>query len=142
MGYAAQLAAQAGDGWVGLFAEPDPAAPPGVLSEVIDAAGNLLVATMRCAPDDTRLYHALGVIGAEGFAAMGAAELLLHVDDITTGLGFDFKPPEELCAPVLDRLFPESGADHRRCLAVAAVGDGPGRPPGPALARRLAVHVA
>jgi hypothetical protein len=104
--YAAQLAAQARDGWVGFFTEPDPAAPPEVLAQVIDAAGNLLVATVRCTPDDTRAYHALGVIGAEGFAALGAAELLLHVDDITTGLGFDFTPPEELCAPVLQRLFP------------------------------------
>jgi hypothetical protein len=59
-------------------------------------------------PDDARAYPALGVIGAEGFAAIGAAELLLHVDDITTGPGFAFTPPEELCASVLDRLFPEA----------------------------------
>jgi hypothetical protein len=52
--YAAQLAAQARDGWGGLFAEPDPGAPPEVLAEVIDAAANLLVATVRCTPDDTR----------------------------------------------------------------------------------------
>jgi hypothetical protein len=108
--YAAQLAAEARDGWVALAAEPDPDASPEVMAEVVVAGGNLLVATVRCTPDDTRAYHALGVIGAEAFAAMGAAELLLHVDDITTGLGIDFTPPEALCAPVLDRLFPDAPA--------------------------------
>jgi hypothetical protein len=105
--YAAQLAAQARDGWVGFAAEPDPGASPEVMAEVVVAAGNLLVAEVRCTPEDTRAYHALGVIAPEAFAAMGAAELLLHVDDITTGLGVDFTPPEELCAPVLHRLFPD-----------------------------------
>jgi len=93
---------------VALAAEPDPGAPPEVMAEVVVAAGNLLVAEVRCTPEDTRAYHALGVIAPEAFAAMGAAELLLHVDDITTGLGVDFTPPDALCAPVLHRLFPDA----------------------------------
>jgi len=105
--YAAQLAARASNGWVALAAEPDPGASPEVMAEVVDAAGNLLVAEVRCTPEDARAYHALGVIAPEAFAAMGAAELLLHVDDITTGLGVDFAPPDEVCAPVLHRLFPD-----------------------------------
>lgn len=105
--YAAQLAARASDGWVGFATEPDPGASPPVLAEVVEAAGNLLVAEVRCTPGDTRAYHALGTIGPEAFAAMGAAELLLHTDDIARGVGGDFTPPEELCGPVLDRLFPD-----------------------------------
>lgn len=106
--YAAQLAVGAHDGWVSLSAEPDLTAPPAALAEVVHAGGSMLAATVRCAPPDARAYHALGEIDSEGFAAMGAAELLLHVDDITTGLGVAFAPPEELCAPVLHRLFPDA----------------------------------
>ncbi|HSO95366.1 MAG TPA: maleylpyruvate isomerase N-terminal domain-containing protein [Acidimicrobiia bacterium] len=108
--YAAQLAARASDGWVGFATEPDPGASPEVLTEVVDAAGNLLVAEVRCTPSDTRAYHALGTIGPEAFAAMGAAELLLHTDDIATGVGVRFVPAEELCRPILDRLFPDVDA--------------------------------
>jgi hypothetical protein len=130
--YAAQLAARARDGWVGFATEPDPGAPPPVLAEVVDAAGNLLVAEVRCTPRDTRAYHALGTIGPEAFAAMGAAELLLHADDIAAGVGVDFTPPEELCAPVLERLFPDVDATGVGAWAslrwVMGRADLPGRP--------------
>jgi hypothetical protein len=108
--YAAQLAARARDGWVGFATEPDPGASPAVLAEVVHAAGNLLVAEVRCTPADARVYHALGAISPESFAAMGAAELLLHTDDIATGVGVSFTPPEALCGPILDRLFPDVDA--------------------------------
>ena len=130
--YAAQLAARARDGWVGFAAEPDPGASPAVLAEVVDAAGNLLVAEVRCTPAAARVYHALGTIGPEALAAMGAAELLLHADDIATGVGVEFRPPEELCGPVLDRLFPDVDAtgvgawDSLRWVMGRA--DLPGRP--------------
>ncbi|MEU3734634.1 hypothetical protein AB0E81_35365 [Streptomyces sp. NPDC033538] len=39
---------------------------------------------------------------------MGVAEILLHTNDITCGLGVDWLPPASLCAAVLDRLFPDA----------------------------------
>ncbi len=48
-----------------------------------------------------------GTADADGFAAMGVVEALVHTHDILEGLGIrDFEPDPELCDHVLDRLFP------------------------------------
>jgi hypothetical protein len=39
---------------------------------------------------------------------MGVVETLVHAYDIAAGLGLDWRPPAELCAPALGRLFPEA----------------------------------
>jgi hypothetical protein len=67
---------------------------------------------------------------AEGFAAMGAAEVLVHTHDITSGLGLGWAPPPELSAPVLSRLFPDAPAGDPTqvllwCCGRAALPDRP-----------------
>ncbi|MDK1473174.1 maleylpyruvate isomerase N-terminal domain-containing protein [Streptomyces sp. 549] len=83
------------------------AGPDGLLS-VLEACGALLVAMVRTTGPDVRSYHSLGVSDAEGFAAMGVVETVVHTHDLARGLGLDWDPPADLCARVLTRLFPDA----------------------------------
>jgi hypothetical protein len=80
--------------------------PAGVL-RVVAACGVLLSAVVRTASPDARGHHVFGLGDAEGFAAMGVVEVLVHAYDIAGGLGVAWEPPADLCARVLGRLFPE-----------------------------------
>ena len=53
-----------------------------------------------------RAFHASGLFDAEGYAALGCLETLVHGYDVATGLALDFVPPTELVTPVAARLFP------------------------------------
>jgi hypothetical protein len=115
---------------VSLFA--DPAAGPSGLLRVLDACGGLLAAAVRAAPPEARGYHVRGRSDAEGFAAMGVAEVLVHTADIATGLGVPWEPPADLCARVLARLFPDvevAGDPWRTLLWATGRAELPGRPP-------------
>ncbi|GAB1513232.1 hypothetical protein [Actinophytocola sp. KF-1] len=90
---------------VAVLADLD-AGPPGLL-DVVDACGGLLTAAVRAAPPGARGYHVFGQADAEGFAAMGVVEVLVHTADVTAGLGLAWDPPADLCDRVLARLFPE-----------------------------------
>lgn len=117
--YAAQLARTAVDGTapftltarreggpgVSVFADPE-AGPAGLL-DVLDSCGGLLTAAVRAAAPQARGYHVFGVADAEGFAAMGVLEVLVHTADVAAGLGVPWDPPADLCARVLARLFPD-----------------------------------
>jgi hypothetical protein len=48
---------------------------------------------------------------AEGFAAMGCVETLLHGEDIAQGLGLTLDPPREVSTRVLARLFPDEAGE-------------------------------
>ena len=48
------------------------------------------------------------MVDADGFAAMGIAETLVHTYDITQGLAVAWRPPEPLARLVVDRLLPDS----------------------------------
>lgn len=114
---------------VSVFA--DPAAGPAGLLQVVDACGALLAAAVRAAPPEARGYHVFGVADAEGFAAMGVVEVLVHTADIAAGLGVPWDPPADLCARVLARLFPEvelTGDPWRTLLWATGRGELPGRP--------------
>lgn len=87
------------------FADPD-AGPAGLL-DMVDACGGLLAAAVRSAPPDARGHHVFGRADAEGFAAMGVVEVLVHTADIAAGLGVPWQPPTALCEGVLARLFPD-----------------------------------
>jgi len=78
------------------------------LVSVFEACGTFLSAVARAVPATTRAHHVFGVADPEGFAAMGVVEVLVHMQDVAAGLGFDWTPPEELCGRVLHRLFPDA----------------------------------
>lgn len=109
----------------------DRAAGPAGLLQVLEASGALLVAMVRATPPQVRAYHVFGISDAEGFAAMGIVETLVHTHDLAEGLGLTWSPPTDLCARVLDRLFPDAAAATDPWLTLLwATGrvDLPGRP--------------
>jgi hypothetical protein len=114
---------------VALCADPD-AGPAGLL-QVVDACGGLLAAAVRTAAPEARGYHVFGMADAEGFAAMGIVEVLVHTADIAAGLDVPWEPPADLCARVLARLFPDvevTGDPWRTLLWATGRGELPGRP--------------
>ena len=63
---------------------------------------------------------------------MGVVETLVHTYDIARGLGLDWVPPAELCAPALARLFPDAlpgdpSAALRWCTGRTVLDDRPRR---------------
>ncbi|MEV0081809.1 maleylpyruvate isomerase N-terminal domain-containing protein [Saccharopolyspora sp. NPDC050642] len=84
------------------------AAGPAGLLQVLEASGALLVAMVRTTSPQTRAYHVYGISDAEGFAAMGIVETLVHTHDLAEGLGLAWSPPADLCSRVLARLFPNA----------------------------------
>jgi hypothetical protein len=87
-----------------LQAERGPG-PSGLLT-VLEACGAMQVSLTRTTPPSARAHHAMGASDPAGFAAMGIVETLLHTYDIAAGLGMEFTAPDDLCALVLERLFP------------------------------------
>jgi hypothetical protein len=78
---------------------------------------------------------------AEGFAALGAAEVALHTHDIATGLRIGYEPEARVCALLLGRLhrdLPEH-ADPWRLLLWAT---GRAELPGHDRVRRWRWHAA
>jgi hypothetical protein len=78
---------------------------------VLEACGAMLVAMVRTAAPEARAFHGFGTADAEGSAAMGLVETLVHMDDVAKGLGLDWTPPAGLCARSLHRLFPDAPTD-------------------------------
>jgi hypothetical protein len=73
---------------------------------VLAAMGGFLVSVVAATSPEVRGAHSWGLSDAEGFAAMGITELLLHLFDITSELSTIWNPPQDVCARVLHRLFP------------------------------------
>ncbi|MEV7782377.1 hypothetical protein [Kitasatospora sp. NPDC088351] len=114
-----------------VHAERD-AGPAGLL-QVLEASGALMVAMARTAAPGTRAYHPWGVSDPAGFTAMSLVETLVHVHDVTQGLGLPWQPPAGPCRRTLARLFPDvplgQGADPWQTLLWATGRAGtPGRP--------------
>jgi hypothetical protein len=105
-------------GGPGLVIFADRAAGPAGLVQVVDACGALLVAMVRTTPPEVRAYHDVGVLDAEGFAAMGIVETLVHMHDVAEGLGLTWAPPADLCGRVLARCFPDAPADTDRWVTL------------------------
>jgi hypothetical protein len=95
-------------GGPGLIIFADRAAGPAGLVRVVEACGALMVAMVRATPPEIRAYHDAGVLDTGGFAAMGIMETLVHMHDVTDGLGLIWAPPADLCGRVLARLFPDA----------------------------------
>lgn len=75
---------------------------------VIEATAGLLAAVVRTTPAGVRGYHPFpsGSSDADGFAAMGVVELVLHTYDILRAFDVAYEPSAALCEVLLARLFP------------------------------------
>ncbi|NUR06083.1 MAG: hypothetical protein HOQ22_19545 [Nocardioidaceae bacterium] len=100
------------------------------LVEVLDASGGLLTAVARQADPAKRGGHPYGVSDADGFAAMGTVETLLHLYDVADPLGFGWDPDPAVVRRVLERLFPATPGDEEpwpTLLWATGRGELPGR---------------
>lgn len=107
LAYAGQVAGRPHDAYLPFdLVIRDGTAPRDVL-RTVTACGRLLRDALAAADPAARAWH-WGPTDPSGFAALGVNETLLHTHDITRGLGIDWRPPESLCAAVLERLFPDA----------------------------------
>jgi hypothetical protein len=111
----------------------DSASPPRLLA-ALGAHAELLHRIARSADPAVRAHHNYGVSDAAGFAAMGVVETLIHTFDVARGLNSadPWRPPAELAAPVIARLFPHAPAGDPTdvllyCCGRAALGELPQR---------------
>ncbi|HEV8065195.1 MAG TPA: hypothetical protein VGP46_10205 [Acidimicrobiales bacterium] len=107
----------------------DSASPPRLMA-AMGAHADLLNRIASSADPRLRAHHNYGVSDAAGFAAMGALEALIHTLDVVRGLNpaDRWRPPDELAAPLVARLFPEAPAGDPTdvllyCCGRAALGD-------------------
>ncbi|TDC83895.1 hypothetical protein E1193_07405 [Micromonospora sp. KC606] len=112
VGYAGLLIAQPTDRYIALFASLDPRAPIPACLEGLRIAGTVLARAVREATPDVRAWHPWGHSDGPGFAAMGIVELVVHTHDIARALELDWTPPDWLCGPAVERLFPDAPAGH------------------------------
>lgn len=105
---AAQLITQPEDRFVPAAVHPDDGAGPADLLQVIDACAGLLQRTAALADPATRAWHPHGMADPSGWVAMGVVDGLVHTWDIAAALGSEWRPPAELSAPAIDRLFPHA----------------------------------
>ncbi|MER6073741.1 GNAT family N-acetyltransferase [Streptomyces sp. NPDC001817] len=132
--YAANLAGRAQDAYVPFELTLDEGTDNAGLLHVIETTGALLAAAVRTAPPGTRGFHPYPFrsADAEGFAAMGIAEVLLHTHDMAEGLGIAYEPPAELVTSLLACLFPHvqpGPAPWPTLLWATGRGELPGRAP-------------
>jgi uncharacterized protein (TIGR03083 family) len=106
--YASQVIAQPAAGYLPIEVVLDPTATNEDLLRAVSMCGSLLAQAVRAADPDARGWHPYGTSDPGGFAAMGVVETLVHTHDIARGLGLEWTPPAQLCAPVLARLFPRA----------------------------------
>jgi hypothetical protein len=112
VGYAGLLIARPTDRYITLFSSIDEQAPVPAALEGIRIAGTLLAATVRDTPPEARAWHPYGHSDADGFAAMGVLELLVHGRDIARALDIEAALSDALAAPVVARLFPDAPSGH------------------------------
>jgi len=102
--YASQLAGGRVDPYLPFDVVVRPQATAADVLDVVDACGRLLAAVVAGADPAARAWH-YGMAAPDAFAAMGIGEVLVHGHDIAGGLGLDWRPPGELAAVVVRRLF-------------------------------------
>ena len=107
LAYSGQLAAQPIGSYLPMDLTVAPGTSPSGVLDVVQACGTLLRTAVAAAAPATRAWH-WGPTDADGFAALGADELLVHAWDIAQGLHLPWRPPGPLCAAVLARLFPDA----------------------------------
>jgi hypothetical protein len=130
--YAMQVVYGNPDGYLCTELALDDSASPARLLAALSAHAELLQRIAQSAAPDLRAYHTYGVSDAAGFAAMGVVETLIHTVDVVRGLNpaDQWRPPAELAAPVIARLFPHAPSGDPTdvllyCCGRAALGDLP-----------------
>jgi len=114
--YAGQIIGQPRDHYVKFSFDTSRASTPDELREVVRVAGGMLSAAVRTASPDGLGWHPHGYFTPAGFAAIGAAEGLVHGHDIAAGLSMAWSPNPQLCEQVLSTVFPDA---ERRVAATA-----------------------
>lgn len=89
-----------------------PSAPRGLL-QVLETGCGLLTAMVRTASPQVRAFHAYGVSGPEGFAAMGVVETLVHTHELAAGLALRWAPPVAAAVEVWPGYSDGVGDHHR-----------------------------
>ncbi|WP_329088705.1 MULTISPECIES: hypothetical protein [unclassified Streptosporangium] len=112
VGYAGLLIAQPTDRYITLFASLDERAPIPACLEGIRIAGTILASAVRESGPEVRAWHPWGHSDGPGFAAMGVVELVVHSHDIARAFDLAWTPPDDLCAPAVERLFPGAPDGH------------------------------
>ncbi|MEU8708440.1 maleylpyruvate isomerase N-terminal domain-containing protein [Streptomyces sp. NPDC048565] len=113
VGYAALLVARPTDRYVALRLTMDPSAPADQIAESVRVGGTLLAQTLRVTDADARAFHPWGMGDGSAFAAAAVLELLVHSRDIAHGFGIAASLDDDLCTPVVERIFPGAPAGHR-----------------------------
>jgi uncharacterized protein (TIGR03083 family) len=108
--YAAYLASRASER-ISPPRNGDPSASPAQLLATVSAAAAVLSEVARAAPPGTRAFHPAGMADVSGWRAMACEEVLLHTRDIAQGLGLPYRPPDDLSARILGRIFPWAPAE-------------------------------
>lgn len=106
--YAGQVLACPPDHYVAFGFDTGRARTAAELVEVVAVAGGMLAAAVRTADPAAVGWHPHGLFDPAGFAAIGAAEGLVHGIDMATGLAVQWAPDDGLAEQVLARVFPGS----------------------------------
>ncbi|MGX1885132.1 maleylpyruvate isomerase N-terminal domain-containing protein [Streptomyces sp. NPDC055287] len=112
IGYAGLVIAQPSDRFTGMLAAFNEQAPIPVCLEGVRISATVLASAVREAGPDLRAFHPWGASDGPGFAAMGVLETVVHTYDIAVALGLGWVPADDLCAPVVERLFPDAPTGH------------------------------
>lgn len=113
VGYSALLIAQPTDRYIALRLSMDAGASAAEIAESIRVSATMLADTLRRTGPEVRAWHPWGTGDREAFGAAGVLEMLVHSRDIGLGFGIESAlPDDELCAPVVERLFPEAPKGH------------------------------
>lgn len=112
--YAGQVAGSPQGHYAKFGFDTSRATTPDELREVVVVAGRLLIAAVHTANPQSTGWHPHGYFTPTGFAAIGAAEGLVHGHDIASALGMAWQPDPHLCAAVLAVTFPQTaGAEQQ-----------------------------
>lgn len=119
--YAGQVAGRAATGYLPFDLVIDSSATPRDLLAVVTACGRLLSSAVASAGHGPVAWH-WGMADASGFAAMGAAESLVHTFDIAQGLGLAWRPPNDISRPIVARLVPDPPNGEASSILLWATG--------------------
>lgn len=123
--YASQIIAEPQGSYLPIDIVVDPNATNRQILDAIVMCGQMLEQAVENAHPEARGWHPYGVSDGSGFAAMGAVEILVHTYDMASGLGLEWKPPAALCAPLLDRLFPNAPTGDPAAVLLYCCGRAP-----------------